>query len=424
MQVSTNNRYVVMAPDRAAVERMIKASEGKAAIVDTLPIVDGYVVESAPDSTPALFKSAVPGVTVVPDRQLQWIQPVDVGPSTDASGAVRGMAAETEKKVGVVSKTLKMEQVWARGYTGKGVGVAVLDSGIVNHDDFAGRIAAFKDFTDSSKDGQPWDPVGHGTHVAGDAAGSGVSSNGEYRGAAYEATILGLKIGGTSGPSLTSVVKAIQWAVDNKEKYNIRVMNMSFGGPGEADPSRDPVVIALNKAADAGITSFIAAGNEGPGKSTIGSPGYAPRAVTVGASDDRKTESRADDTIARFSSRGPAAGRPKPDVAAPGVRVMAPDSSSTNRYVAMSGTSMASPVAMGVAATWLQANPKLTTEQLKEIIARSSEPMAQGGTPSDQGAGLIDAAKGLDLALALRDSGMAAVLATVPGPAAAAAAAV
>lgn len=402
MQVS-NNRYIVMSPDRAAVERLVEASGGRASIVEELPIVDGFLVQSTADYDPKLYKSPLPGVTVVPDRPLHWIDPVEVGPSVDASGAGRNAMAD-DRKVGVVSKTLRMDEVWAKGYTGKGVGVAVLDSGVVNHADFAGRLAVFKDFAVPGHDGKPWDPAGHGTHVAGDAAGSGASSNGEFRGAAFESTILGLKIGGSSGPDLSAVVKAIQWAVDNKEKYNIRVMNMSFGGPAESNPAKDPVVIALNKAADAGITSFIAAGNEGPGRSTIGSPGYAPRAVTVGASDDRKTETRNDDTIARFSSRGPAAGQPKPDVVAPGVKIMAPDASSTNRYVAMSGTSMASPVAMGVAAVWLQANPNLTTEQIKDIIAKSSENLAQGGTPNDQGAGLIDAAKGLEMALALKQS--------------------
>ncbi|MBM3461798.1 MAG: S8 family peptidase [Armatimonadetes bacterium] len=403
MQVTTN-RYIMMSQDRERIDRAVQASGGKLKIVEDLPVCDGVLIEAAPGYDPDLFKGKIPGLSVVPERKLHWIEPVAVEAAPKHTMAFDG------DKVGAVAGTLHMDQVWAQGFTGKGVGVAVLDSGIVEHADFDGRLAVFKDFTDPSKDGQPWDAAGHGSHVAGDAAGSGKSSNGEHRGPAYEATILGLKVGDQWGPDESAALKAVQWAIDHKDEHNIRLMNMSFGGPTQKDPLDDPLVRAVHKAADAGITTFMAAGNEGPGKSTIGSPGYAPRAITVGASDDRRTASRDDDRLARFSSRGPTPdGQQKPDIVSPGVNIVGPDASSRDRYVSMSGTSMASPVAMGVAATWLQANPDLTSEQLKQIAKESATPLTQPElTPNDQGAGLIDGLKGLEKALALKAAAAAA----------------
>lgn len=418
MQVDTH-RFIVMTPDRERIQKLVDASAGKAHVVKDLPVVDGVLLETSDGYDPRMLKGELPGVKVVPDHKLHWIEPVDSHPVAKPPKVMHMVAGQP--KVGTVAGTLHMDQVWGQGFTGKGVGIAILDSGIVNHVDFEGRLAVFKDFTDPSHDGHPWDAAGHGTHVAGDAAGSGKASNGEFRGPAYDATLLALKVGGEMGPDLSAALEAVQWAIANQKQYNIRVMNMSFGGPTEHNPLDDPLVVAMHKAADAGITAFVAAGNEGPSKQTVGSPGYAPRAVTVGASDDRSTASRTDDRLAYFSSRGPTLdGQVKPDVVAPGVDITAPDANTTDGYVAFSGTSMASPVAMGVAATWLQANPDLTPEQVKDIMRSTAEPLHQAGlTANDQGQGLIDAEKGLEKALALKKSATAATLAALPAFAAA-----
>ena len=397
MQIGPN-RYIVMAERREQVERMVGNGQGQ--IVDELPIIDGYVIETR---DAGLFKAHTPGVQVVPDRKLEWIQPVEQLPEQETP----------LYKLEVSDKTLNMEKVWNAGFTGKGVGVAILDSGVAPHKDFEGRLAVFKDFTDPSRDGKPYDPAGHGTHVAGDAAGSGAASRGRNKGPAHEATILGLKIGNDSGPDLSAAVKAIDWVLAHKDEHNIRVMNMSFGGPN-VDPKTDPLMKAIQKAAEKGVVSVIAAGNEGPGSETVGSPGDSRFALTVGASDTKKTPTPDDDTLARFSSRGPVpGGAPKPDVVAPGVKINAPDANNYNGYVAFSGTSMASPIAAGVVATWFQANPAMTANQAIDIAKGSARPLNQKGlSENDQGKGLLDAYAGLQKALALKGAA-----ATVPGPA-------
>ncbi len=398
MQIGSN-RYIVMAEKREQVERLVQDGQGQ--IVDELPIIDGFVIETRDE---AIFQARMPGLTVVPDRKLEWVEPVERLPEQPDSGLF---------KLQVSDDTLNMDQVWEAGYTGKGVGVAILDSGVAPHQDFQGRLAVFKDFTDPSQDGKPFDPAGHGTHVAGDAAGSGAASQGRHKGPAPEATILGLKIGNNSGPDLSAAVKAIDWVIAHKDEHNIRVMNMSFGGPS-VDPEKDPLMLAIKKAADQGVVSVIAAGNAGPGSRTVGSPGDSPHALTVGASDTRQTPTPEDDTLARFSSRGPVAGgRAKPDVVAPGVKINAPDARNPNGYVAFSGTSMASPMTAGVMATWFQANPQMTASQAIDIARQTARPLKQQGLgENDQGRGLVDAWAGLQKALALRASGAA-----LPGPA-------
>ena len=145
----------------------------------------------------------------------------------------------------------------------------------------------------------------------------------------------------------------------------------------------------------------------------MGSPGDSPFALTVGASDTKKTPDWKDDTLARFSSRGPVPnGAPKPDIVAPGVNINAPDAGDYTGYVALSGTSMASPVAAGVLATWFQANPDMTAAQAIGIAKATARPLTQGGlTEKDQGKGLLDAYAGLQKALALKGAAAA-----VPGP--------
>lgn len=396
MQIGPN-RYIVMAEKREQVERLVR--DGKGQIVDELPIIDGYVIET---KDAGLYKAQVPGVHVVPDRKLEWIEPVEKLPEQPDSPLY---------KLAVSGSTLNMEKVWEAGFTGKGVGVAILDSGVAPHKDFEGRLAVFKDFTDPSQDGKPFDPAGHGTHVAGDAAGSGAASQGRHKGAAYEATILGLKIGNDNGPDLSAAVKAIDWVLTHKDEHNIRVMNMSFGGPN-VDPERDPLMLAIQKAAEQGVVSVIAAGNEGPWPQTVGSPGDSPHALTVGASDTRQTPKPSDDILARFSSRGPVPdGRIKPDVVAPGVKINAPDANDYTGYVAFSGTSMASPVTAGVLTTWFQANPEMTAAQAIDIAKQTARPLTQQGLgENDQGKGLLDAYAGLQKALALKGAAAA-----VPG---------
>lgn len=204
---------------------------------------------------------------------------------------------------------------------GKGVTIAVLDSGVAPHPDFGQRLLGQIDFVNGRS--LPYDDNGHGTHVAGCAAGSG-SIDARYAGAAQEANIISMKVLSGSGSGATSgIVKAIQTAVEMKEDLNIRVINMSLGGPASKNGEKDPINMAIKAAKEAGITVVVAAGNEGPDPKTVGSPGNSLNAITVGALDDKNTADRSDDVPASFSSRGPTPdGDVKPDVMAPGVSIM------------------------------------------------------------------------------------------------------
>lgn len=214
---------------------------------------------------------------------------------------------------------------------GKGVTIAVLDSGVAPHPDFGDRLLGQIDFINGRS--LPYDDNGHGTHVAGCAAGDG-SIDARYAGAASQANILSMKVLSGSGSGATSgIVKAIQTAVQMKEDLNIRVINMSLGGPASKNGEKDPINMAIKAAKEAGITVVVAAGNEGPEPKTVASPGNSLNAITVGALDDKNTPDRSDDIPASFSSRGPTPdGDIKPDVMAPGVSIMAPLSMQSETY--------------------------------------------------------------------------------------------
>ncbi|MER7404847.1 S8 family serine peptidase [Streptomyces sp. NPDC000070] len=273
---------------------------------------------------------------------------------------------------------------WKAGYDGKGVKVAVLDTGIdATHPDLKGRILKAKNFTgsDSADDRQ-----GHGTHVASTIVGSGAKSGGKYKGVAPGAELLVGKVMDDTGFGDDSdIIAGMQWAVAQGAK----VVNMSLGSPDTADV--DPVEKAVNGLSASSHALFvIAAGNSGPSDTTLGSPGSAAAALTVAAVDR-------DDKIASWSSRGPTTdGRLKPDIAAPGVDIIAAKAAHGTEgndeapgYVSMSGTSMAAPHTAGAAAVLAQEHPGWTGEHLKSALTASAEPLG-GVSPYDVGAGRVD----------------------------------
>jgi len=179
----------------------------------------------------------------------------------------------------------------AASYSRNDIVVAVIDTGIDgNHVDLAsGKIIAWQDWVNSRT--TPYDDHGHGTHVAGIVAGAGVA-NPAYKGVAPGAALVGLKVLNSAGSgSLSNVAAAVDWAVENKDPYNIRVISLSLGTNGSSDGT-DTVSQAVNRAADAGIIPVIAAGNAGPGRYTVGSPGAAEKAITVAASQVRRIRFR------------------------------------------------------------------------------------------------------------------------------------
>lgn len=303
-------------------------------------------------------------------------------------------------------KVVKWEAAQSQNLTGKGIGVAILDTGIAPVNDFIqpkNRLIAFKDFANNKL--EPYDDNGHGTHVAGIACGNGTNSNGLYCGIAYESNLIGVKILDKEGKGNTSKVLAgIQWIVDNKDKYNIRIANLSIGSPGSN--SLDPLVKAVNAAWDYGIIMTIAAGNNGPKNSSITSPGISKKAITVGSSDDSESVTIWGSSQKNFSGRGPTLECViKPDIVAPGANIvscLSPiayiDSSNTEgvkivdkNYLQLSGTSMSTPIVTGAIALLLQKYPSLTPNDVKYMLKYSTTDL--GYPKNQQGWGLIDIEK-------------------------------
>lgn len=311
----------------------------------------------------------------------------------------------------VAAPTIRAPAVWAMGPRGRGVTVAVLDTGIYPHPDFTlpvNRLVAFHDVV--SGRAEPFDPDGHGTHVAGIIAGNGRLSGGRYVGCAPEAGLVGVRVLDDQGAGrLSQVLAGLDWVVDHQESLGIRVVNLSLGALAVDPPDEDPLVQAVEAAWRSGLVVCVAAGNSGPEPGSIDTPGTAPSAITVGAVDDHGTPQRSDDAVAGFSGRGPALGSArKPDLVAPGVHITAaaaPGSRLAREkgslypgYVTMSGTSMAAPMVAGVAALLLSARPDLTPDQIKEVLLGGCSSV--GAVIDAEGRGLVDAAASLRLAQA------------------------
>ncbi len=299
------------------------------------------------------------------------------------------------------------------GWTGGGIGIAIIDSGISNHPDLKDskgnlRVVYSQDFVGGGTD----DHYGHGQHVAGIASGNGQSSSASnatltFRGVAPNANLINLRVLDQNGMGSDSgVIAAIQKAIQLKKQYNIRVINLSLGRPVFESYTVDPVCQAVEQAWKAGIVVVVAAGNQGRNNSlgnngyfTIQAPANDPYVITVGAMNTKGTLSRSDDVIASYSSKGPT---PidhivKPDLVAPGNRVVSLLASTAqlqnqyplnavpltsyettgsgalaNEYYIESGTSMAAPMVSGAAALLLQQNPNLTPDQVKARLMKTA----------------------------------------------------
>lgn len=281
-----------------------------------------------------------------------------------------------------------MERIFGSTERGKGVGVAVIDTGVSPHYDLVkptNRIIAFKDLLANKE--RPYDDDGHGTHVAGLIAGNGFTSC-KYTGTAPCADIISIKALDESGNGTESdILAALQWIVNNGQFYNVRVINLSLGIKVDPPYDDDPLIKGANAAVRYGYTVVTAAGNNGPGKCTINSPGTSPLVITVGAAD--LTEDGGI-KVASFSSRGPTlSGDTKPDLIAPGVNIYSLDGKNPKGYTTQSGTSMAAPVVSGVAACLYAMRPDLTPAQVKQILVRDAMPLKKEDRYA-QGRGLLN----------------------------------
>ena len=296
----------------------------------------------------------------------------------------------------VVAESIGADQVWAgsgevAGLSGNGIGVAVIDSGVdFRHAALRQRVVASRDFTG----GDGSDGYGHGTHVAALIAGARL---GEYRGIAYGASLINLRVlDGRGNGQASDVIEAIDWAIDNRGAYNIRVINLSVGAPVLQPYRDDPLCEAVERAVAAGIVVIASAGNGGvtaEGRTVYGSitsPGNDPSAITVGALDLHGTPQRSDDTVAGYSAKGPTMYDLvlKPDLVAPGSGVVSAEAagsylaathperhvsgSGATGYLQLSGTSMAAGVVSGTVALMLERRPGLGPRLAKAVLQMTS----------------------------------------------------
>ena len=299
------------------------------------------------------------------------------------------------------------------GVDGRGIGIAVIDSGVDNSQDLNQRVVYRASLVDSN----PGDSYGHGNHVAGILAGNGSMSAGSQstylvRGIAPNANIISLKALNSQGVGTDSaVIAAIQQAILLKSQYNIRVINLSLGRPVTKSYATDPLCLAVKQAWLSGIVVVVAAGNDGRdnsqgtnGYGTITAPGNSPYVITVGAMNTEGTLSPVDDKITSYTSKGPSAidHIVKPDLVAPGNRIISlyhgtswldatypqnvvaksvystQSSVAAPSYFVISGTSMATPMVAGAAALMIEKNPALTPDQVKARLMKSASKFAPG----------------------------------------------
>lgn len=248
------------------------------------------------------------------------------------------------------------------------VGVAILDTGIFRHIDFDNRIIAFKDFVNGQM--LPYDDNNHGSHVSGIIASSGRASEGRYRGVAPKSNIISVKVLDKNGNGkVSNVLKGLQWILDNREKYNIRILNISFGTEPTSELDENSLLIkGVEKIWDSGIVVVTAAGNNGPDSKSITVPGISRKVITVGAYDD--VEYRDENGIVRrhYSGRGPTQSCiVKPEIVTAGTDIVS-CLNNRNGYSVKSGTSMAAPICSGAIALLLEKYPNLSPKEVKMRI--------------------------------------------------------
>lgn len=293
-----------------------------------------------------------------------------------------------------VRKKVSCNEVYNKNITGNGIGVAILDTGIVRHQDFGRRIVAFKDFISNKE--EPYDNNGHGSHVAGIIGGDGNCSSGVYRGIAPRCNLIIMKVLDHVGNGKVSdVLAGLQWIVDNKERYNIRVVNISVGAMPKNDHVEDSTLVkGVNVVWDKGIVVVVAAGNNGPTPGSVTIPGVSRKVITVGASDDDKLIEAWGNRLIDYSGRGPTnACVLKPEIVAPGSNIIS-CLNAKNGYIAKSGTSMSTPIVSGAIALLLEKYPDMTPKDVKMKLRDTVVDL--GLARNQQGWGQIDISRLLE----------------------------
>ena len=414
---------IVQAPGaEAAAAAAVREHGGR--VTAALPIVSGFAATMPSDAVDEL--RATPGVrAVTPDATMT--------PTARPGGGGGGGSKPASLPKSVYRTEIGSDVLATSGATGDGIRVAVVDTGVdtavATDGDLAGKVVPVQDpyfvpetetlagpttlettppdvlCANFSGEATCDDTFGHGTFMAGLIAGSGAASAGRYTGVAPDAEIVSVKVGGADGSAdVSKVLAGIQWVVSFSDLYNIRVMNLSLGTDSTVPPELDPLNHAVQRAWVEGITVVVSAGNFGQPATgatygTVTKPGDDPFVLTVGSVDDLETTKITDDRLPGFSSWGPtAAGAVKPDVVAPGARLVslrAPGSFIdtmpgivNTTYRRGSGTSMSAAVVSGLAAQLLEAEPTWRPDDVKDALMTSARDAASTNVNA-VGAGLV-----------------------------------
>jgi len=312
------------------------------------------------------------------------------------------------------------QDLHAAGIRGRDIGVAIIDTGYWKLDSLdkdsagTGRVAvqydAVRNAVDATWSSVSTDTNGHGTHITGLIASSRRNASNRFYGVAPDARIISVKAFAEDGSSsYAAVIRGIDWVINNRTQFAIRVLNLSLGAPAHSRYWDDPLNKAVMRAWQSGIVVVVSAGNSGPLPQTVGVPGNVPYVITVGAMTDSYTSSKSDDSLASFSATGPTfEGFVKPDLVAPGGHVWSfmatyqkiavdhPTFMNNGDFFTMSGTSQSAAVVSGVAALVIYNNPNLTPDQVKCRIIASGKPAVNvdgslAYSVLQQGSGLVDA---------------------------------
>jgi serine protease AprX len=373
-----------------------------------LEILGGFTAEIPADRVAAL--RVVAGVASVTE---------DAG-LTLSSTEIADQAAQAGSLYTIANEVTGASTMWDAGYTGKGVDVAVIDSGTAPVEGLngAGKVVYGPDLTlEASTGAKNLDTYGHGTHMASIIAGrdagttgTGSGDSAHFVGMAPDARIVSIKVADAKGQTdVSQAIAAIDWVVQNRNKngMNIRVLNMSFGTDGVQDYVLDPLAYAAEQAWHKGIVVVVAVGNEGFGTAKVNNPAYNPYLIAVGSNDSNGTATTADDVVSAFSNDGD--GTRNPDLVAPGASVVGLRSAGSyldttypaarigDRLFRGSGTSQSAAVVSGAAALLIQQRPTIKPDQVKALLTGTAQPIP-AATPAQQGAGAIDLTKAKDAA--------------------------
>ena len=374
------------------VEEQVASLGGQ--VTQDLHIINAFAAEMSASDAVQLSKT----------NGVYWV-------SLDAAmkSSVCSQCVDTSKLANAYISAVRADQVWNKKpyIQGQGIGVAVIDSGVNPNGDLYTNMGVNRQVADirfnTDYNQSPSDGYGHGTHVACIIGGDGSESSGKYIGVAPMANIINVKVSNDDGSAMMKdVVLGLQWVLENKDTYNIRVVNISLNSAAAESYNTSPLDAAVEILWFNSIVVVVSAGNKGSG--VVYPPANDPFVITVGAMDDKGTAAITDDKLASFSAYGNIEnGSVKPDLVAPGKNIIArivnlnmglagvhPANKVGSQYFRMSGTSMAAPIVSGAVALLLQDEPNLNPDQVKYRLMATANKSWAGYDSATAGAGYLD----------------------------------